>query len=167
MDLVSPRLPHVVSRADRESNALTTSTDLTRWSEPVRLQAPRRPWEVVQVGNGGPPIETERGWLVLTHGVGPMRAYGIGALLLDLERPDRVVARLEQPLLTPAEDERSGYVPNVVYTCGAMLHGRDVVVPYGCSDSQIRIALVGLDPLLDALCSPRTGQPRSSTSETR
>lgn len=156
-----------LSRADRESNALTTSTDLTRWSEPVRLQAPRRPWEVVQVGNGGPPIETERGWLVLTHGVGPMRTYGIGALLLDLERPDRVVARLEQPLLTPAEDERSGYVPNVVYTCGAMLHGRDVVVPYGCSDSQIRIALVGLDPLLDALCSPRTGQPRSSTSETR
>ncbi len=139
-----------LSRADRESNAVTTSADLLHWVRPERIQAPARPWEIVQLGNCGPPLETERGWLVLTHGVGPMRTYSIGALLLDLDDPTRVVGCLDEPFLTPTDDERSGYVPNVVYSCGAMLHGRTIVLPYGCSDSRTRLALVDLDALLDA-----------------
>lgn len=140
-----------LSRADRESNSLSASADLLHWDEPVRLQAPSGPWELVQLGNCGPPVETERGWLVLTHGVGPMREYSIGALLLDLDEPWRVIGGLADPLLRPAEDERSGYVPNVVYSCGAMRHGRTLVLPYGCSDARTRVALVDLDALLDAL----------------
>ena len=110
---------------------------------------------IVQLGNCGPPIETERGWLALTHGVGPMRTYSIGALLLDLDDPTRVIGRLKEPLLSPADDERSGYVPNVVYSCGAMRHGRTIVLPYGCSDAMTRIATVDLDLLLDVLRPPR------------
>jgi predicted GH43/DUF377 family glycosyl hydrolase len=144
-----------LSRADRESNGVTTSIDLRHWDQPVLVQTPDRPWEIVQLGNCGPPVETEAGWLVLTHGVGPMRQYGIGALLLDLDDPTVVLGRLATPLLTPAAAERDGYVPNVVYSCGAMLHGRTLVLPYGCSDSFTRIALVELDPLLEALtCDP-------------
>jgi predicted GH43/DUF377 family glycosyl hydrolase len=109
------------------------------------------PWEIVQLGNCGPPIETEAGWLVLTHGVGPMRVYGIGAILLDLADPSIVIGQLSSPLLTPDEDERDGYVPNVVYSCGALLHGGTLVLPYGCSDSTTRVALVDLAALLSAL----------------
>jgi predicted GH43/DUF377 family glycosyl hydrolase len=140
-----------VSRADRESNAITSSDDLRHWAEPELVQAPTEPWETVQLGNCGPPIETEAGWLVLTHGVGAMRVYSIGALLLDLDDPTVVLGRLTSPLLTPAPDERSGYVPNVVYSCGALLHGRTLVLPYGCSDTRSRVALVDLDRLLDDL----------------
>lgn len=140
-----------MSRADRESNSIAASSDLLRWGEPVVVQRPEHAWELVQLGNCGAPIETERGWVVLTHGVGPMRTYGIGALLLDLEDPTQVLGRLARPLLTPAADERSGYVPNVVYSCGAMRHGRTLVLPYGCSDSTTRIALVDLDALLEEL----------------
>ncbi len=155
-----------LSRADRENNAVTTSSDLMHWVHPVRIQAPRRPWEIVQLGNCGSPIETERGWLALTHGVGPMRTYSIGALLLDLEDPTRVIGRLERPLLSPAADERSGYVPNVVYSCGAMRHGRTLVLPYGCSDARTRIALVDLDLLLDSLQPRRRRRAAApSTSE--
>ncbi|HEY3436878.1 MAG TPA: glycoside hydrolase family 130 protein [Actinotalea sp.] len=140
-----------LSRADRESNALATSTDLLHWEEPVVIQAAEQPWELVQVGNCGPPIETEHGWLVLTHGVGAMRTYGLGAILLDLDDPTIVLGRLRRPFLTATEDERSGYVPNVVYSCGAMLHGRTLVLPYGCSDSATRFALLDLDALLAEL----------------
>jgi predicted GH43/DUF377 family glycosyl hydrolase len=156
-----------LSRADRESNAITWSDDLLRWEEPVVVQRPEQGWELVQLGNCGPPVETERGWLVLTHGVGAMRTYSIGALLLDLDDPTHVVGRLPQPLLTARGDERSGYVPNVVYSCGAMRHGRTLVLPYGSSDSATRIALVDLDALLDELrpepspTSGRTGSPRT------
>ncbi len=142
-----------LSRADRESNALTWSTDLRHWGEPVTLQMPERAWEVVQLGNCGPPIETAAGWLVLTHGVGPMREYGIGAILLDLDDPSVVLGRLRRPLLTPTADERDGYVPNVVYSCGALVHGATLVLPYGCSDRSTRVALVGLEPLLAELTS--------------
>lgn len=143
-----------LSRADRESNAVTTSDDLLHWGTPVVVQRPENVWELVQLGNCGSPVETARGWLVLTHGVGPMRTYGIGALLLDLDDPTRVVGRLPFPLLTARGDERSGYVPNVVYSCGALRHGRTLVLPYGSSDTFTRIALVDLDGLLDALVRP-------------
>lgn len=151
-----------VSRADRESNAITTSTDLLHWSTPVLVQVPEQPWEIVQLGNCGPPIETEAGWLVLTHGVGPMRTYAIGALLLALDDPRVVLGTLPAPLLTPDEDERRGYVPNVVYSCGAMLHARTLVLPYGCSDARTRIALVDLDALLATLLAapPQTTRPQ-------
>ncbi len=140
-----------VSRADRESNALTRSDDLSHWHKPTPLQMPAQSWEIVQLGNCGPPIETEAGWLVLTHGVGPMREYGIGAILLDLEEPSKVIGSLARPMITAQSDERDGYVPNVVYSCGGMLHGDTLVVPYGCSDSFIRIALVDVPSLLDEL----------------
>ena len=143
-----------VSRADRESNALSFSSDLRHWERPELLQAPRQAWEIVQLGNCGPPIETDAGWLVLTHGVGPMRTYGIGALLLDLSDPSLILGQLRRPFLTPAPDERSGYVPNVVYSCGGLLHGRTLVLPYGCSDSAIRFAMVSLDHLLGELLEP-------------
>ena len=100
------------------------------------------------MGNCGSPVETEAGWLVLTHGVGPMREYAIGVMLLDLDDPSRVVARLPEPLVVPSAGERDGYVPNVVYSCGAMRHGDTLVLPYGVNDAVVRIALVDLPRLL-------------------
>ena len=105
----------------------------------------------MQLGNCGPPIETDAGWLVLTHGVGPMRTYRIGAILLDLDDPTRILGRLRQPLLSPAADEQDGYVPNVVYSCGALVHAETLVLPYGIGDAAIGIATVPLADLLDAL----------------
>jgi predicted GH43/DUF377 family glycosyl hydrolase len=146
-----------LSRTDRESNGITTSHDLQNWTQPEIVQRPERPWELIQLGNCGSPIETEHGWLVLTHGVGPMRTYSMGAMLLDLDDPTQVLGRLSEPLLRPEDDERSGYVPNVVYSCGALLHGGTLVIPYGCSDTSSRIALVELEPLLaELLASPST-----------
>ena len=140
-----------LSRRDRESNSLATSDDLLHWEDLGTLSAPSQAWELIQVGNCGSPIETADGWLVLTHGVGPMRQYGIGAMLLDLDDPRRVLGSLAEPLLTPVGEERDGYVPNVVYTCGALLHGETLVLPYGCSDAAIRVALVGVPQLLARL----------------
>ncbi len=140
-----------LSRWDRESTSLAESADLAHWNLVCTLQQPTQPWEVVQVGNCGSPLETAAGWLVLTHGVGPMRQYGIGALLLDLADPRIVIGALDEPLLTPSDDEREGYVPNVVYSCGALIHGRTLVLPYGCSDSAVRFALVDLEGLLAEL----------------
>jgi predicted GH43/DUF377 family glycosyl hydrolase len=143
-----------LSRWDRESNAIGYSVDGRRWSEAITIQTPTRPWELTQLGNCGSPIETPTGWLVLTHGVGPMREYAIGAILLDLEHPERLIAALPEPLLVADESEREGYVPNVVYSCGAMIHGDNIVLPYGCSDSYVRIALVDLSQLLERLTRP-------------
>jgi len=140
-----------LSRWDRESNAIGYSDDGHRWSKAVTVQAPDRPWELIQLGNCGSPIETPAGWLVLTHGVGPMREYAIGAILLDLDEPEHLIGRLSEPLLTADDSEREGYVPNVVYSCGAMLHGATVVLPYGCGDSSVRIATVNLARLLGQL----------------
>jgi predicted GH43/DUF377 family glycosyl hydrolase len=122
-----------------------------RWEVVTTLQAPQHPWELVQLGNCGSPLETRDGWLVLTHGVGPMREYSIGALLLDLEDPSKVIGWLGEPLLTPTADEREGYVPNVLYSCGALLHDDTLVLPYGCSDASIRVALVDVPQLLTRL----------------
>jgi predicted GH43/DUF377 family glycosyl hydrolase len=145
-----------LSRWDRESTMLATSGDLRYWEGAATLQTPEYPWEVIQVGNCGSPIETERGWLVLTHGVGPMREYSIGALLLDLHDPRVVLGRLPEPLLAPRPDDRSGYVPSVVYSCGGLLHGDVLVLPYGCNDATIRFALIDVPQLLDLLL-PRAG----------
>ena len=138
-------------RWDRESITLATSPDTHHWDRGPIVQQPDRPWELIQLGNCGPPIETPAGWLVLTHGVGPVRTYGIGAILLDLDDPTRLVGALAEPLLTPDADERDGYVPNVVYSCGGLVHGDRLVLPYGCSDSSIRIATVDLPGLLARL----------------
>ncbi|WP_216842583.1 glycosidase-like protein [Arthrobacter sp. NEB 688] len=140
-----------LSRADRESNGITTSADLVSWDRPRPLQTPHEPWEVVQLGNCGSPIETPSGWLTLTHGVGAMREYSIGALLLDLQDPTRIIGRLRDPLLSPTAAERNGYVPNVVYSCGAALHGETLLIPYGCSDQTVRLATVDLALLLAAM----------------
>ena len=140
-----------LSRWDREDNSLAVSKDLCNWVELATLQRPHEPWEIVQLGNCGSPLETPAGWLVLTHGVGPIRGYSIGAILLDLDDPRKVIGRLHQPLLTPAAAERNGYVPNVVYSCGGLLHGNTLVLPYGSSDVAIRIALINLDELLRRL----------------
>ncbi|HEV3173843.1 MAG TPA: glycoside hydrolase family 130 protein [Actinocrinis sp.] len=153
-----------LSRHDRESNALTASDDLHTWPTPRTLQVPTAPWELVQLGNCGSPIETEAGWLVLTHGVGPMRSYAIGAMLLDLDDPYRVLATLPEPLLTPQEYERDGYVPNVVYSCGALVHQDALILPYGTSDTGITVARVHLPALLDRLAvSGRGALPRART----
>jgi predicted GH43/DUF377 family glycosyl hydrolase len=144
-----------LSRHDRESNALTASDDPHLWPAPRTLQVPGQPWELVQLGNCGSPIETEAGWLVLTHGVGPMRSYAIGAMLLDLHDPYRVLAVLAEPLLVPREDERDGYVPNVVYSCGALVHQETLVLPYGTSDTGIAFARIRLPALIDRLQSTR------------
>jgi predicted GH43/DUF377 family glycosyl hydrolase len=140
-----------LSRSDRESNTIAFSHNPFRWEDALTCQTPTRSWEVVQLGNCGSPIETEAGWLVLTHGVGPMRTYSIGAMLLDLEDPTRIVGQLAEPLLSPAPDEQDGYVPNVVYSCGALLHGGTLVIPYGIGDSAIGVAMVALDELLAGL----------------
>jgi predicted GH43/DUF377 family glycosyl hydrolase len=140
-----------LSRWDRETNAIGYSADGHHWPEAVTVQAPTHPWELIQLGNCGAPIETPAGWLVFTHGVGPMREYAIGAVLLDLDEPEHLIAALPEPLLMADESEREGYVPNVVYSCGSMLHGRTIVLPYGCSDSAVRIATVDLSLLLGRL----------------
>ena len=142
-----------LSRSDRETNTITFSGNLRRWEEGLTCQEPTRSWEVLQLGNCGSPIETDVGWLVLTHGVGPMRTYSIGAILLDLEDPTRIIGRLHEPLLSPSREEQDGYVPNVVYSCGALVHAGTLVLPYGIGDSAIGVATVPLDEAPD--CSTR------------
>ncbi|MDA3832737.1 MAG: glycosidase, partial [Spirochaetales bacterium] len=109
------------------------------------------PWEFIQIGNCGSPLETEAGWILLTHGVGAMRRYCIGAYLLDLEDPTKVIGQLPEPLLSPMENEREGYVPNVLYTCGAIIHNDEVIIPYSMSDTASGIAVVPLKQLLARL----------------
>ena len=140
-----------LSRCDRESNTIAYSESPRRWEAALACQTPAESWEIVQLGNCGSPIETDSGWLVLTHGVGPMRTYNIGAVLLDLDDPTRMIGRLREPLLSPAHDEQDGYVPNVVYSCGALLHADTLVIPYGIGDSAIGVATVPLNELLASL----------------
>src|SRR6185503_14790461 len=114
-------------------------------------------WEVIQIGNCGPPLETEAGWLFLTHGVGPMRQYCIGAILLDLDDPCRVIGQTTEPLLVPTGRERFGYVPNVVYSCGGMIHAGNLILPYAMSDMATSIAVIELRDLLDSLTADKEG----------
>ncbi len=134
-----------------ETISLASSGDGLAWRAEAPVYTPSGLWEVVQSGNCGSPIETDRGWLVLTHGVGPMRRYCIGAILLDLDDPTVVLGRLEEPLLVPDAPQREGYVPNVVYTCGGIVHDGVLWIPYGIGDNRVRVASVGLPELLDAM----------------
>ena len=141
----------MLSRQDDENVMIMSSDSVLRWENPAVLLTAQQPWEMFKMGNCGSPLETPRGWLVLTHGVGPMRRYCIGAAMLDLNDPTRVVGRMRQPLIAPNEVEREGYVPNVVYSCGALLHGGDVIIPYAMSDSATSFAAVSLEELYAAM----------------
>jgi predicted GH43/DUF377 family glycosyl hydrolase len=141
----------MLARHDQQNLYLMESDDVRIWNESRLLLEPRLAWGLVKVGNCGSPLETPEGWLVLTHGVGPVREYTLGAILLDLEDPGRVIGELEEPLLVPDESEREGYVPNVVYTCGAMVHGEHLVLPYGFADLGTRFAVVNLAELTERL----------------
>ena len=138
-------------RSDGETLGLSTRNDQMQWLEPVPLLVPHRGWDLIQVGNCGSPVETEAGWLVLTHGVGPMRRYAIGAMLLALEEPERVLADLPYGLLEPDEVEREGYVPNVVYSCGGLVHDGRFWLPYGASDVRLGFASITLDRLIEQM----------------
>jgi len=142
-----------LTRYDRETNAVCFSDTLGHWGRAVTFQMPEWDWEVVQLGNCGSPIETSAGWLVLTHAVGPMRTYSIGAVLLDIDDPTKMIAALKEPLLTASEEEQDGYVPNVVYTCGAMAHGDLLVIPFGVADNRINFATASIAALLKAMTS--------------
>lgn len=152
----------MLSRKDRENLYLATSDDVHHWEDATELFRPQEPWELLQIGNCGSPIETEAGWIVLTHGVGPMRRYAIGAMLLSLKDPRQVIGHLATPLLEPDEEEREGYVPNVLYTCGAIVHGKELVIPYGFSDAGIRVAQVAVADLLHELTASRPRHPTGS-----
>lgn len=140
-----------LSRHDDERTFVLRSADIGVWRNAELAYEPEMDWDLVKTGNCGSPIETEHGWLVITHGVGPMRRYVIGALLLDLDQPEKVVARLHEPLIEPSSDEPFGYVPDVVYSCGSMLHGENVIIPFGYSDLGIRIAVAPVAELIGAM----------------
>jgi predicted GH43/DUF377 family glycosyl hydrolase len=143
----------MISRQDDENLFLMFSDNPHFWSDPKMLRRPGMPWEAVKIGNCGSPIETEAGWLVITHGVGPMRKYCIGAMLLDLNDPSKVLSQLSEPLICPDGNEREGYVPNVVYTCGALLHRGRLILPYGLSDTAATIVTMELSDLLAELAA--------------
>ena len=141
----------MLSRQDGENNHIMFSDNIHFWQESKIIQEPESPWEFIQIGNCGSPLETDDGWIVLTHGVGPMRQYCIGAILLDLENPTKIIARLEEPLLAPCEKEREGYVPNVVYSCGAIIHNNELVIPYAMSDINSGLATVTVRELINCM----------------
>lgn len=141
----------MLGRQDNENLWFLTSDDLYNWDGGSKTMSPRWPWEFVQIGNGGSPIEIDEGWLVITHGVGAVRNYGIGVCLLDRHDPSKLLARMTRPLLRSDAEEREGYVPNVMYSCGAMVHGRMLVLPYAVADSFTTFATVPLDELLAAM----------------
>jgi predicted GH43/DUF377 family glycosyl hydrolase len=141
----------MIARHDGQNLFLLESDDITHWEEGPRLLEPRYPWELIQIGNCGPPIEIDEGWLLLTHGVGAMRKYSIGAVLLDKADPSKVLGRTAQPILSAADEDREGYVPNVVYSCGGMRVGDDIFLPYGVADSSVAFAFAPIAELLDAM----------------
>ena len=143
----------MIGRQDNENLYLIYSDDLYCWDEGVPILKPQFPWEFVQIGNCGSPIDLDEGWLLLTHGVGPMRRYSIGAALLDKHDPSKVLARSPEPLVRPELSEREGYVPNVVYTCGAMRHGDRIILPYAVSDTFSNFATIEISALLGAMRS--------------
>jgi len=145
----------MLCRLDGFNNYISYSDNINIWREAKLLQRPKFPWEFIQIGNGGSPIETSEGWLVITHGVGPMREYTLGASLFDLENPEKEIGRLKSPLLVPNAEEREGYVPNVVYSCGSMIHNDELIIPYAMSDYASSYARVNLRELLNELKNPK------------
>lgn len=141
----------MLARIDGVNNYLMYSDRSTLWNNPVRIQEPKFPWEFTQIGNCGSPLLTEEGWLVISHGVGPMRKYCLGASLFDLDDPTKEIGRLPEPLLLPQEDERDGYVPNVVYSCGALIHNESLILPYAVSDYSSTYGVVELAELFEAI----------------
>ena len=141
----------MISRQDNENLFIMYSDDMYRWDDPCLLQTPKEPWEYVQIGNNGSPIKTDYGWLLLTHGVGAVRKYCMGAILLALDDPSQVIGMLASPFLWPVENERNGYVPNVVYSCGAIVHNGNLIVPYAVSDTSSKIVTLNLDELIHAM----------------
>ena len=141
----------MIGRQDGKNLYLLRSDRLTHWDDGALLIEPEFPWEFIQIGNCGAPIELDEGWLVLTHGVGAMRKYAIGAILLDKDDPSRVIGRTREPILAAADEDREGYVPNVVYTCGALRVGDEIFMPYGVADSSVCFAFFGIDALLAKL----------------
>lgn len=139
----------MISRVDGESLYLMSSDNIHFWQNAELLKEPEDGWEFVQIGNCGSPIETDEGWILLTHGVGPMREYSIGVILLDIDNPARIIGNIIEPLLSCNEDEREGYVPNVVYSCGAMVHNDTLIIPYAMSDTCSGIATISLPELFD------------------
>lgn len=140
-----------IGRLDSESLFLLRSDDLLSWNDGAKILGPLHPWELIQIGNCGSPIELAEGWLVLTHGVGAMRKYCVGAALLDKRDPTQVLGRTAIPLLSPSDDDREGYVPNVVYTCGALVHERILLLPYGIADSAVGFASINVSDVLAGL----------------
>jgi len=143
----------MVSRCDGVNLYMMFSDNINLWQNAQRIQEPKFPWEFVQIGNAGSPMETEKGWLLITHGVGPVRTYCLGATLLDLNDPTRIIGRLKDPILIPNEEEREGYVPNVVYSCGCLIHREELIIPYGMADYTSGFAIIPIEELLDALLS--------------
>ena len=141
----------MLCRIDGVNNYIAYSDSINIWREAKIIQRPKYPWELVQIGNSGSPIETEDGWLVITHAVGSMREYTLGASLYELENPEKEIGRLSSPLMAPNEIEREGYVPNVIYSCGSIIHNEDLVIPYAMSDHSSSYATVDLRELLDVL----------------
>jgi predicted GH43/DUF377 family glycosyl hydrolase len=141
----------MIARQDNENLYLIMSDDLYGWDGGVAILRPQFPWQFVQIGNCGSPIELDEGWLLLTHGVGPVRKYSIGAVLLDKADPSKVLARSREPLVRPEPSEREGYVPNVVYTCGAMRHNDQIILPYAISDTFSTFATIGISALVGSL----------------
>jgi len=141
----------MLSRQDGENNFIMFSDHLHFWQESKMIQEPTKPWEFIQIGNCGSPIEIKEGWLVLTHGVGPMRQYAIGVILLDLNDPTKLIAHLDEPLLTPNKTEREGYVPNVIYSCGGLIHEQKLIISYAMSDISAGMATVNLKELLASM----------------
>ncbi|MHA1988903.1 MAG: glycoside hydrolase family 130 protein [Promethearchaeota archaeon] len=140
----------MISRIDGENMYLMKSDSIDFWDKAQLFQRPEHPWEFFQIGNCGSPIETSEGWLLLTHGVGPMRTYCIGAELLELKNPSKIKAQLPEPILIPLPREREGYVPNVVYSCGGMIHNNDLVLPFAISDSSCGVATINMDEIMRA-----------------
>ena len=141
----------MLCRIDGVNNYIAYSDSINIWREAKITQQPKYPWELVQIGNAGSPIETEEGWLVITHAVGSMREYTLGASLYELENPEKEIGRLSSPLMVPNEVEREGYVPNVIYSCGSIIHNDDLIIPYAMSDHSSTYATVNLRELLDVL----------------
>jgi predicted GH43/DUF377 family glycosyl hydrolase/BarA-like signal transduction histidine kinase len=157
----------MLSRLDGVNNYIMFSDDINLWDGAIKIQSPVFPWEFIQIGNCGSPIETPHGWLVITHGVGTMRKYCLGATLLDLNDPTKVIGQLSEPLLSPNEEEREGYVPNVVYSCGSIINNNELVIPYAMSDTASTYACVPLDELVNRLLPAERHHTSDDTMEAK